>query len=187
MKKSINAALAAVFTLALATNARAAGNTSSADVSQISSTQVIKAGGLEISMPMIRATPPKAPVSAGYMKISNPSETADRLIGGSAEFAGKVEIHEMTMDGNIMKMRPVEGGLEIPSGSEVFLKPAGYHIMLMQLKEQMQEGQTRKLTLEFEQAGSIELELPVMPVGAGKHMGQKKHLGQKNHMGQQTN
>ncbi len=175
MKKSIHAALAAIFTLTFASHAYAAGDMPATGMSHANSMQVIKAGRLEISMPMIRATPPGAPVSAGYMRISNPSDAADRLIGGSAAFAGKVEVHEMTMDGDVMKMRPVEGGLEIPAGGEVLLKPGGYHIMLMQLKEQMQEGQTRKLTLEFEQAGSIELELPIMPVGTAKHMDQKVH------------
>lgn len=134
---------------------------------------VHKVGTLEISQPTVRATPPNAPVSGGYLTIKNTGSEADRLLGGSAAFAGKVEVHEMKMDGDIMKMREVEGGLEIPPGGEVVLKPGGLHIMFMKLSEQMTEGEMRIVTLEFEKAGTIELEFAVKDVKSGH--GSMKH------------
>ena len=132
-------------------------------------TQTVSIGDLKIISPIIRATPPNAPVSAGYMMIENNGEETDRLIGGSASFAGKVEVHEMKMDGEIMKMRKIAGGLEIPAGGKVTLKAGGLHIMFMKLQEQMKEGEKRTITLEFEKAGSVEFELPVQKVERGGH------------------
>lgn len=123
-----------------------------------------KAGTLVIHHPYARATPPKAPVSGGYMTIHNEGKEADRLIGGKAGFAGEIQIHEMVMDGDVMKMREIAGGLEIPPGGEVTLKPGGLHVMFMQLGEQLQEGEKRKVMLEFEKAGSVEVEFNVEKV-----------------------
>jgi len=121
-----------------------------------------KAGDLEIVHPVARATPPGAPVSGGYMTLRNTGGEADRLIGGSADFAGKVEIHEMAMDGDVMKMRQLENGLEIPPGGEVVLKPGGYHVMFMQMKEQLEPETSRKATLVFEKAGEVEVDFSVV-------------------------
>jgi hypothetical protein len=129
----------------------------------------IKAGDLAISAPVIRATPPNAPVSGGFMAISNSGAASDRLISGSADFAGKVEIHEMSMEGDVMKMRPVEGGLEIPAGGSVELKPGGFHVMFMGLKEPMKPGEKRKAKLVFEKAGEVEIEFDVMEMKPGAH------------------
>lgn len=131
--------------------------------------QTVSVGDLKIMSPIIRATPPNAPVSAGYMMIQNNGSETDRLIGGTAAFAGKVEVHEMKMEGDVMKMRRIDGGLEIPAGGEVTLKSGGLHVMFMKLAEQMVEGETRKISLEFEKAGSVEFELPVKKVERGHH------------------
>ena len=131
--------------------------------------QTVSVGDLKIMSPIIRATPPNAPVSAGYMIIENNGTETDRLIGGAASFAGKVEVHEMKMDGEIMKMRKIAGGLEIPAGGKVTLKAGGLHVMFMKLQEQMKEGEKRTITLEFEKAGSVEFELPVQKVERGGH------------------
>lgn len=131
--------------------------------------QTVSVGDLKIMSPIIRATPLNAPVSAGYMMIQNSGSENDRLIGGTASFAGKVEVHEMKMDGEIMKMRKVAGGLEIPAGGEVTLKSGGLHIMFMKLEEQMVAGETHMMSLEFEKAGSVEFELPVKKVERGHH------------------
>ncbi len=128
----------------------------------------IKAGDLAIASPVIRATPPNAPVSGGFMSIANSGTQADRLIGGSADFAGKVEIHEMAMEGDVMKMRPVEGGLEIPAGGSVELKPGGYHVMFMKITEQMKPGEKRKAKLVFEKAGEVEIEFDVIEMKPGQ-------------------
>lgn len=118
-------------------------------------------GDLSIHHPVARATPANAPVSAGYMTITNNGAEADRLIGASVDFAGKAEIHEMTMDNDVMKMRQLQDGLEIPAGGTVTLMPGGYHVMFMKLGEQLKEGETRKATLLFEKAGKIDVELNV--------------------------
>jgi uncharacterized protein YcnI/copper(I)-binding protein len=131
--------------------------------------QTVSVGDLKIMSPIIRATPPNAPVSAGYMMIQNNGSETDRLIGGTAAFAGKVEVHEMKMEGDVMKMRRIDGGLEIPAGGEVTLKSGGLHVMFMKLAEQMVEGETRKISLEFEKAGSVEFEIPVKKVERGHH------------------
>ncbi|MEO4042819.1 DUF1775 domain-containing protein [Hoeflea sp. CAU 1731] len=131
----------------------------------------VKVGDLEIVQPYARATPPNAPVSGGYMAIRNSGAEADRLIGGSVDFADHVEVHEMKMDGDVMKMRQLSDGLEIPAGGEVVLKPGGFHIMFMKMKEQLKPGETRTITLEFEKAGTVVFEIPVqdMKGGHGSH------------------
>lgn len=123
-----------------------------------------KLGDLIIQNTTIRATPPKAPVSGGYMTIKNTGSKADRLIGGSVSFAKKVEVHEMKVIDDIMKMREVAGGLEIPAGGEVTLKPGSYHIMFMKLQEQMNAGEKRAVTLKFQNAGEVEIEFDVIEI-----------------------
>jgi periplasmic copper chaperone A len=120
-----------------------------------------KLGDLEIVHPHTRPTPPKAPVSSGYLIIRNTGAEDDRLIGGSAYFAGKMELHEMKIENDIMKMREIGGGVVIPAGGEVTLEPGGLHIMFMQLKEQIREGGNYTATLDFEKSGSIEVEFSV--------------------------
>lgn len=118
-------------------------------------------GNIEIHDPHIRATPPKASVAGGYMTIRNGGSEPDRLVGGSADFAEKVEIHEMKMEGDVMKMREIEGGVEIPPGGEIVLKPGGFHMMFTGLDEQLVAGETRSASLQFEHAGTIALEFEV--------------------------
>jgi uncharacterized protein YcnI len=127
---------------------------------------VFKAGSLTIEAPWARATPGGAQVAGGFMKITNSGSEADRLVGGSVPFAGRFEVHEMAMDGGVMKMRETKG-LEIKPGQTVELKPGGYHVMFMDLKSGLKEGQTVKGTLVFEKAGKIEVEFKVGPVGGG--------------------
>ncbi len=118
-------------------------------------------GDLVITNVHAGETIPKAPVAGGYMVIRNNGSESDFLIGGEAEFSGDVEIHEMKMDGDIMKMRELADGLEIPAGGEVMLKPGGYHVMFMKLTEDLKEGESRKATLTFKNAGDVEVEFGV--------------------------
>src|SRR5579872_6509043 len=90
----------------------------------------IKAGDLVISQAWSRATPGGARVGGGHLTIKNQGPTADRLIGGSAEVAAKVQVHEMSMNDGVMTMRPVEQGLVIEPGKTVKLSPGGFHLML---------------------------------------------------------
>lgn len=126
-----------------------------------------KIGALEIGHPWTRATAPGAKVGGGYMKITNTGTAPDRLIGGSSAIAGHVEIHEMAMTNGVMIMREVKGGIEIPAGATVELKPGGYHVMFMDLTGQIKEGEKVKGTLKFEKAGSIDVEFAAEKIGAG--------------------
>ncbi len=123
------------------------------------------AGTLTIEQPWSRATPGGAKVGGGYVRISNSGQEADRLTGGTFPGASRVEVHEMTMEGDIMRMRPVQGGIEIKPGDTIELKPGGYHLMFMDLKEPLREGQTVKGTLVFEKAGPVEVEYTVRGMG----------------------
>ena len=106
-------------------------------------------------------------MGGGYLKVTNTGAEADRLIGGSLPIAATtVEVHEMSMTDGVMRMRKLDKGLEIKPGQAVELKPGGYHIMFMGLREGLQQGQPVKGTLEFEKAGSVEVEYRVAPIGA---------------------
>ncbi|MFO1329706.1 MAG: copper chaperone PCu(A)C [Rubrivivax sp.] len=98
------------------------------------------------------------------------SASGGRLLSASSPVAGVVEIHEMSMDGNVMKMRALDKGLELPAGKAVELKPGGYHVMLMDLKQQLKDGDTVPFTLVVEgkdgRKESIELKAPVKAVNA---------------------
>jgi periplasmic copper chaperone A len=126
----------------------------------------VKAGDLVITQAWSRATPGGAKVGGGYLTIENKGATPDRLIGGSADVAAKVQVHEMTMDDGVMKMRPVEGGLTIDPGKTVKLAPSGYHLMIMDLKSPLKQGDKLPITLEFEKAGKVAVTLDVEGIGA---------------------
>jgi uncharacterized protein YcnI len=125
----------------------------------------VRAGALTIEEPWSRVTPGGAKVGGGYVRITNTGSTPDRLVGGSFPLASRVEVHEMSLDGTVMRMKPVEGGLEIKPGETVEFKPGGYHLMFVDLKEPLKEGQTHKGTLVFEKAGTVEVTYPVRGMG----------------------
>ena len=125
----------------------------------------VKAGDLVIEAPWSRATPGGAKVAGGYVKITNTGKQADKLIGGSIPAAGAVEVHEMATVNNVMQMRRLDG-LEIKPGESVELKPGGYHLMFLQLKDGLKAGETIKGTLVFEKAGTVNVEFLVAPIGA---------------------
>ena len=127
-----------------------------------------KLGDLEIGHPWSRATPQGAKVAAGYLTIRNGGAAADRLVAASGEIAGKTEIHEMSVDDKgVMTMRPVTDGVEIPAGGEAALKPGSFHIMFMDLKRGVKEGERFKGTLTFEKAGTVDVEFAVEAMGGG--------------------
>jgi uncharacterized protein YcnI/copper(I)-binding protein len=126
-----------------------------------------KVGDIAIKAAWTRATPGGAKIGGGYLSITNGGASADRLIGATAAVAGRVEIHEMSMDGGVMKMRPLDKGLEIKPGETVDLRPGGYHMMFMDLKQPLKEGDTVKATLTFEKAGAVDVSFSVNAVGAG--------------------
>jgi len=126
----------------------------------------VRAGDLVITQAWSRATPGGAKVGGGYLTIENKGATADRLIGGSADIAGKVQVHEMAMNNGVMTMRPVDKGLTIEPGKTVKLAPGGLHLMLLDLKSPLKQGDKVPLTLEFERAGKVSLSLEVQGIGA---------------------
>jgi copper(I)-binding protein len=131
---------------------------------------------IAISDPWSRETAVGQNAGGAFMTITNTGGGADRLTGGSTPVAGRVEIHTMSMDGGVMRMRQLEDGLEVPAAGDVTLKPGSFHIMLMDLKQPLKAGDTVPLTLTFEGAGSIETTLNVRPAATMTHgEGDKPH------------
>lgn len=127
--------------------------------------QELRAGDIAVSAPWARATPKGAKVGGGYLSVRNSGSTPDRLIGGSLESAKRVEVHTMTMENGVMRMREVKGGFEIKPGETLELKPGGNHLMFMDLQRPLQAGEKVKGELRFEKAGSVPVEFEVRPLG----------------------
>ncbi len=123
-------------------------------------------GALTLSGAFTRATLPNAPVGGGYLTITNTGTEDDRLVAATAAFAGDVQIHEMKMEGDLLRMAELADGLPIPAGETVTLAPGGYHLMFMQLGEALVEGTEVPVTLTFEKAGTIEIMLAVEGIAA---------------------
>ena len=125
-----------------------------------------RAGPLIITRPWARATPSGAHVGGAYMVITNRGSEPDRLLGGSTPVAGGVEVHEMRLDGDVMRMRALADGLEIGPGAAVEIKPGGYHVMFTRLKAPLRQDERVPLTLEFARSGKVNVELAVQGIGA---------------------
>ena len=126
----------------------------------------VKAGDLVISQAWSRATPGGAKIGGGYLTIENKGSAPDRLVGGSSDAAGKIEVHEMAMNNGVMTMRPVAGGIAVAPGKDVTLSPNGLHIMFFDLKAPLKQGDKVPVTLTFEKAGKVDVEFDVQPAGA---------------------
>lgn len=139
--------------------------------------QVFTAGDLTISGAYARAMLPQAKVGGGYLVIENKGSAPDRLLGGASEAARAVQVHQMKMQGDMMKMGEVEGGLDIPAGATVALAPGGdaYHLMLLDVTTPFKEGECVQVTLKFEQAGDVPVVLNIAGTAAdaapGGHAG----------------
>jgi hypothetical protein len=120
---------------------------------------------IAVTEPWSRETAEGQNAGGGFMTIANTGTAADRLIGGSTPVAGRVEIHTMTMENDVMRMRQLADGLEVPAGGEVTLRPGSFHVMLMDLKQPLKAGDKVPLTLTFAGAGTLETELVVKPAG----------------------
>lgn len=131
-----------------------------------SGSDTVKVGALTVAQPWMRATPAGAKVAGGYVRITNTGATPDRLIAASIPLAGRGEVHEMATVGGVMTMNEVAGGLAIPPGATVELKPGGYHLMFMDLASGPKAGETVRGTLTFERAGRVDVTFRVSPVGA---------------------
>lgn len=126
--------------------------------------QEARAGDLAVQQPWTRAAGQGA-TGVGFLSISNRGAAADRLLSASTPAARAVELHTMLRDGDVMRMRAVDA-IEIPAGQTVALRPGGLHIMLVGLSRPLREGETVPLTLRFERAGEVRVDLAVQAAGA---------------------
>lgn len=137
-------------------------------------THQFEIGSITILEPWTRATPGPAKAGVGYMTIINSGGDDDRLLGAESTLSKRTELHTHIMDGTVMKMVHLEDGVVLPANSKVMLEPSGLHIMFMGLNSPFKEGEMLPVTLYFEKAGNIEVELAVKGVGA-KSGGKMKH------------
>ena len=137
--------------------------------------QNAKVGSVQIENAYTRATVPGQQVAGGFMKIENKG-AADQLISASSPVSGEVQLHEMAMDGNVMKMRQVKD-IAVPAGGAIELKPGGLHLMFMNIKAPLTAGDTVPVKLKFAKAGEVEVKMPVNAMGnpGGGHGGGMKH------------
>jgi copper(I)-binding protein len=117
-------------------------------------------GQVEVEKPWLRATAPGVKIAAGYLTVRNKSASPERLFGGATSAAARVETHVHIKDGEIMRMREVNG-YDIPPRGSLELKPGGAHLMLVDLKQPLIEGDTVPVTLKFERAGEVKIDFHV--------------------------
>jgi len=127
----------------------------------------LKIGDIVVETPWTRATPGGAKIAGGYLKITNNGKAAERLVSATSPGADHVEIHEMSMTDGVMKMRPLPDGIVIKPGETVELKPGGFHMMFMDIKQPLKQGDALKATLTFEKAGTLDAAFAVNAIGAG--------------------
>ncbi|MFI2819001.1 copper chaperone PCu(A)C [Vreelandella piezotolerans] len=138
---------------------------------------------IEAEQPWTRATPPGAGAGGGFVTLTNHGDGDDMLIGATSPVTERVEIHIMEMDGDVMRMAPLPGGIELPAGGSVTLAPGGLHLMLMELDSPIVEGEPVPVTLEFQHAEPMEIELRVLSVGESPegHHHESGHSHGHNH------
>jgi copper(I)-binding protein len=141
-----------------------------------SAADVIEVGEITIHQPWVRASLGNAPNSAAYMTLETMSPEPDRLVSGSTPVAAKVELHTHITEGGVAKMRPV-AAIEIAPGAPTVLAPGGLHIMLRGLTQKLEAGTTMPLTLVFERAGEVTLEVPIEGLAAGSGSGHDASMG----------
>ena len=122
----------------------------------------------------VRTSVPGQKATGAFMKLT--AKDGAKLVAASSPVAGVTEVHEMKMEGDVMKMKAVAGGLDLPAGKTVELKPGGYHVMLMDLKAALPQDSTIPLTLVFKDAKGVESRLELkLPVAAAPMAGAHKH------------
>jgi copper(I)-binding protein len=161
MRKLLIAMLAII---ALVSPAAIAQISSAASAAEQAPAPVV-AGDLTITAYRAKAMLPGQPTGGAFLTIANKGSVADRLLSITSPSAGMVEVHTMEVVNDVMTMRPLEDGLEIAPGATVELKPGGTHLMFMQVKEPFKKGGEVPVTLEFEKAGKVEIDFPVVGLG----------------------
>ena len=126
--------------------------------------QAVSTSAIKIENAYTRATMPGQQVAGGFMKIENKGNSVDQLLSASSPASDEVQLHEMAMEGNVMKMRQVKD-ISVPAGGSVELKPGGLHLMFMSIKAPFSAGDTVPVKLKFAKAGDVELKMPVNVMG----------------------
>lgn len=137
----------------------------------------LQAGSLTIKDPYARATVVAQKSGGGFMKIEN-TGAADQLIGASSPVAKEMQLHIMSMDGNVMKMRQVQA-MDIPAKGSLELQPGGLHLMFIDLKGQLKTGDQIPVKLKFQKAGEVEVKFHVKDLKPAH--GQPGHNHAKDH------
>ncbi|NLR72068.1 copper chaperone PCu(A)C [Novosphingobium sp. ERN07] len=125
-----------------------------------------RSGVLSIQHPWSRETAVGQAVGGGFLTIANSGTRDDRLLSGTSPVAAEVQLHTMTMDGGVMRMRQVTDGIAVPAKGSVELKSGGYHLMFMGLRRQLRQGERIPVTLRFQRAGNVTVQFAVQPVGS---------------------
>ena len=135
-------------------------------------------GDITVSGVWTRATPPNAKAGGGFVVIENKGASDDRLVSADSDVAESTELHEMTVNDGVMKMREMTDGIAVPANGTLELKPGSYHVMFMGLKAPLKQGELVPVTLTFEKAGSVTLDFKVERIGArGPAQGKDGHSG----------
>ena len=133
-----------------------------------------KLGEIDIGHPYARATVAGQPTGGGYLSLDNKGRD-DKLLSATAAVSASVELHSMSMEGDVMRMRRVDG-IALPTGKKVELKPGGFHLMFVGLKAPLKAGDKFPMTLKFEKAGEVEVTVNVeAPKAAGEAAAEHKH------------
>lgn len=141
-------------------------------------------GTLEVHHPASKATLPGQPVGGGFMTIVNKGSEADRLVSITApEVSDDVQIHKMAIENDVMKMRQLPEGVEIPAGGKVELKSGDMHVMFMKIKQPFKEGESFKATLNFEKAGALEVDFKIESAKPGNAAGDEGGANHEGHGG----
>ena len=142
-------------------------------------------GNLKIDHPWAKTSLEGVPNSAAYMTITNTGETDDTLVAAAADVSKAVELHTMSMEDGVMRMRQLEDGVPLPASETVTLQPGGLHVMLIGLNDRLEKGESFAMTLTFEKAGQLEVEAIVEdPQGSRGHdhgTHEMEHSPNENH------
>ena len=128
--------------------------------------QEAKVGAITITAPWSRETAPSQSVGGGFVTIANGGKADDRLVAASSPVAAEVQLHTMSMDGGVMRMRQLTDGIAVPAGGTVQLKPGSLHLMFIGLKSPLKRGSNVPVTFRFAKAGNVTVQFPVLPISA---------------------
>lgn len=154
-------------------------------------TQHKMVGDLVISNPWTRAMPSVATTGGGFVTITNTGQMDDRFISAQSSVGDVAEIHEMSVTDDVMRMQSLPNGLVIPAGQTIEFKPGSYHIMFFGVQSPFTQGDLVPVTLNFQNAGDIDLMLPVAQMGSSTppmdHASHAEHVNSGDHAEHRSN